>query len=164
MLKLSPAITAAKTKLSGFPMASMAKAAVAIARTTPPTISARSVPKRTTKAPAAAMPTNDAMRPDRAAHFADIDLGEADVVVERIGHRSHHEIGQLIERDRGQHQKREPAMGAEERDERSGDRIEDAAQRFERRFFQTLFDAAASPRLGSGANSVAAIPMVIATP
>ncbi len=64
---------------------------------------------------------------ERGAHRTDQILGHADIVVERIGHRTHHEIGQTIKTDRRQHRHGHDAVRLEEHDEGSGDRVVEAA-------------------------------------
>ena len=56
---------------------------------------------------------------DRRAHGADRVLREPEVVIEGVGHRPRHELGQLVEADHRQHQQREPAVDAEELGERT---------------------------------------------
>src|SRR5260221_14324575 len=63
--------------------------------------------------------------PDGAAHRSDHLLRKTEVVVVGIRHRTHHKVRYTVEADGRQHHQREPAMCAEESDERSHNRVEE---------------------------------------
>ena len=106
------------------------------------------------------MPTSVATRPIDPRTVADRVLREAEVVIERVRHRPHHELRQLVEADHREHQQREPAVDAEELRERTDDGVEEAAARSTAAFRLSNLPRGAA-RSGSLATRLAPIPIAI---
>src|SRR5262249_17232796 len=86
----------------------------------------------------------DSDESDGATHGAHHLFREAQVVIKRIGHWTHHEIRQPVEADSCQHKNRKPPMRAEEGNEWPYHGVEEAPRRPQRRLaFLFLTDGGA---------------------
>src|SRR5262249_34137061 len=70
---------------------------------------------------------------DGPTDLTDNVFGQSEIVIKRIGHWPHDVVGYAIQADRGQHDQGEPAVSAEESDERTNNRVDETARSPERR-------------------------------